>query len=201
MSIDLNNKKVQYAILGALVGCGALFMLLQFVVQPALASYREDKAKKAEIEKKLVEMREVVQSGASVQEQIALAKAELKNKAQYIPLPVLGNYLLDMEEFLKDCASKSGVELISVSDHDIGEIALENSKVKAYRVRLQARAGFNELVRMVETLSASNPFLSISGMSITAQDKTPAEHDLSLVVSWLVWSDPSKRPAFLMEER
>jgi len=196
--IDFSNKKVQYAVLAALSGCIALFLLLYFVVLPALDAWKADSAKTRELAKKLSEMRQVVQSGTQVRKQIEDARAVIKTLGADIPLPVLGNYLLGMDKYVRDCALAAGVGIVGIADNDVLAIS-PDSKFKIYRVRVQVRCGYDDLVRLISAVQAGNPLVSVSGLNIVPRDSSPAVHEVSFVVGWLVWTDPARRPAFLTE--
>jgi len=197
--MNISDKKVQYVIIGAIVGCVLIFLILQFVILPALNSWKEDSAKAKEIRQKTAEMRVLVQSRSVIQLQIDAAKTAIKKMDGNIPLPVLGNYLLGMEEHLRACAGNLGVTLVTVADNDVLEISPENSRFKIYRVRVEAKAGFPEYIKLVTNIQNSNPLCSISGINIVAREDSPSVHEIGFVVAWLVWLDPAKRPAFLME--
>jgi len=198
--MNIGDKRTQYLILTALVGSGLFFLVLYFLVLPSVSSWKENSAKAAEMQKQLSEMRRVIQSRPVVKSQIETAMAALKTFAVNIPLPVLGNYLLGMENHINACAVNSGVAVVSVADNDIIEITPENSRFKIYRVRVQVRSGFDDYRRLAENIHGSNPLCSISGINIVARDDSPLVREMSFIVSWLVWSDPAKRPAFLMGE-
>ncbi len=197
--MNINDKKVQYVIIGAIVGCALIFLILQFVILPALNSWKENSAKANEIRQKTDEMRVLVQSRPVIHLQIDAAKTAIKKMDGNIPLPVLGNYLLGMEEYIRACAGNLGVTLTTIADNDVLEISPGNSGFKIYRVRVQAKAGFPEYIKLVTNIQNSNPLCSISGLNIIAREDSPSVHEISFVVAWLVWSDPAKRPAFLIE--
>lgn len=183
-----------------MAGCIIFFVLLQFFVLPAVSSWREDSAKADEIQPKLIEMRRLVQSRPIIQLQIEAAHQSIGTMAANIPLPILGNYLLNMEKHIRVCASNVGVNVVNITDNDVLDIGPANSKFKVYRIRVQTRSGFSDLVQLAESIHRSNPLVSFSGMNIVARDDDPMSHEVSIVVAWLVWAEPAKRPAFLMEE-
>lgn len=198
--MNIGGKRTQYLILATLAGCGLFFLALYFLILPSIRSWKEDSAKTKEIQNKLSEMRAVVQSRPIIQNQIETAKSVVKTFAVNIPLPVLGNYLLGMEEKLRQCAGNAGINVANIADNDIIEISPENSKFKIYRVRAQVKSGFQDFIRLADGIHGSNPLVSISGINIITRDDSPAAHEISFVVSWFIWAAPAGRPAFLMEE-
>ena len=197
--MDFKNKKVQHAIIGTVVGLAFLFLVIQQVILPAISSWKENSAKAGKVRAKAAEMRAVVQSRAEVHERLDKAKADIKKMQDYIPLPVLGNYLLGLEEYIRALADNLGVTLITIADNDILDISSETSQFKIYRVRVQAKADFNEYVRLASVIHKNNPLCSVSGLNIVAREDNPSKHEINFVVAWLIWSDPANRPAFLIE--
>lgn len=197
--MDFKNKKNQHAIIGVIIGLAFLFLVIQMVILPAISSWKENSAKVGKVQAKEAEMRAVVQSRAEVHEQLEKTKAALKKMQDYIPLPVLGNYLLGLEEYVRASADNLGVTLITIADNDILEISPETSQFKVYRVRVQVKADLNEYVKLASALHKNNPLCSVSGLNIVAREDNPSKHEINFVVAWLVWSDPANRPAFLIE--
>lgn len=197
--INLKNKKTQRILAAALAGCALMFVMFQFLALPALAAWKEASAATREIRQKVEEMRRVVQAGPDTKTQIEAAREALKTMAKDIPLPVLGNYLLGMESHARGCASNIGINITGIADNGILEITPGTGKFRVYRVRAQSRSGFHDFIRFVESIHKSNPLVSISGINIAACGETPAVHDISFVIAWLVWAEPAKRPACLLE--
>lgn len=197
--MNISDKKVQYVIIGTIVGCALIFLILQFVILPALNSWKEGLAKVKEMRQKTAEMRVLVQARPIIQTQIDEARSAIKKMAGNIPLPVLGNYLLGMEEQIRACVSNLEVTVTAIADNDVLEISPGISRFKIYRVRVQANAGFHEYIKLVTNIQKSNPLCSISGLNIVAHENSPSVHEINFLVAWLVWSDPAKRPAFLIE--
>lgn len=197
--MNIRDKKVQYLIISVLAGCGVLFLTLLFLILPAIGSWKENSAKAVAIQNELREMRAVVQSKRVVENQIGTSKAAIKTFAAHIPLPVLGNYLLGMEGYLRGCVSNIGVKVVNIADNDVLEIMPGKSRFKIYRVRVQARSGFHDYLRLAANIHRANPLCSISSLNVIARDDSPETHEMNFVVAWLVWSDTAARPAFLME--
>ncbi|MDD5483586.1 MAG: hypothetical protein PHP98_08045 [Kiritimatiellae bacterium] len=197
--MNIGDKRTQYIILGAIAGCAALFLLLQFLILPSLASWKEMSAKTEEMRQELFEMRKVIQLRPEVSLQIESAKTAVKSLAANIPLPVLGNYLLGMEESIWNCTNGTDAVIVSIADNNVMELPPANKTFRLYRVRVQVQSGLDDYARLVKNIHGVNPLCSISGINIAARENTPQVHEISFIVSWLVWSDPAKRPGFLME--
>ena len=193
--MDLKNKKVQYAIIGVLAGLIFVFMVLQFVILPSISSWKENSAKAITANKQADEMRAVVQTKEVVQSHLDAAKAALKAMDKNIPVPVLGNYLLGMEEYINKCALETGMSVMAVTDNDVLEISTEYQVFKIYRVRVQAKGGLSGYIRMLRNIQA-NPLCSVSGVNIMTSDTSPESHDISFMVAWIIWADQEVRSSF-----
>ncbi len=197
--MNIHDKKVQYVIIGAIGGLCLLVLIFYALILPAITSWKENSAKAREIRKKTSEMRVVVQSRPGIQSQIDAARSALRQMDTCIPLPVLGNYLLGMDEYIRACAGNMDLKLTTIVDNDIIDISPENSRFKIYRVNVQAKAGFSDYVKLAANIQAGNPLCTISGLNIVAREDSPTMHEINFLVAWIVWSDPAKRPAFLIE--
>ena len=116
-----------------------------------------------------------------------------------MPLPVLGNYLLGMEQQIRSCSAGLNMQISSVTEYDVLDVAGWNNLLKIYRVRVIGKAGINDLARCFYAIQKHNPLVSVTTINIVPQDGIPDSHNVSFVVAWLIWANPDKRPAFLLE--
>ena len=191
------TQQMQFIILGVILAGGALFAVINFVVAPMIATRKADLAKTSEIQSKLEDQRRVIKTRPDVQRQLEETQAQAVRISAHIPLPVLGNFLLGMEEHIRACAKDLDVKISQVANQDVLE--LEATAFRVYRVRVTAQAGFRPLILLFQSLQDSNPLLSISGVTILPREEKPEKHDVSFIVSWLTWVDLTKRPTFLMK--
>ncbi len=195
------TQKQQYTILGVILGIGALALLFVFVVQPMMDKKAEDIKKATELEEKNKKMKDEVKQRQEIENKLEKSKSTLINFDQYIPKPVLGNYLLRMEEYINHCAEGlQNLVIKGIVDNDSPQINSGGNVVfRFYRVRVNVIGGYNDLVRFIYKLQKENPLVTISGMSITATGETqPNRLEIMLLVSWLIWDNPSGRPDFLI---
>ncbi len=193
------TQQMQYIILGVILAGGALFVVINFVVAPLIATRKANLTKTVEIRAKLEDQRRVIKTGQNLQQQLDQAQAQIVRLSAHIPLPVLGNFLLGMEEHIRVCAKDLDVQIIQVANKDILEPQAAGFRV--YRVQVTAQAGFRPLIRLFQNLQASNPLLSVSGLTILPCDDNPEKHNVSFTLAWLIWIDPAKRPDFLMKSQ
>lgn len=191
------TKLMQHVILGVILACFAFFVVINFVVVPMITTWKANVKKTREIEAKLADERAVTTTRQDVQQQLDETQERIRQLSECIPLPVLGNFLLGMEGRIRACAKELDVQISQVANQDILE--LEATGFRVYRVRVTAQAGFQPLIRLFQNLQDSNPLLSISGLTILPREANPEKHEVSFAVSWLIWVDAAKRPAFLMK--
>ncbi len=175
------------------------FLLVQFVVVPMVSSMKDDRENTRTLREQLDKAREVIKTGADLQRNLNQNRADILALATNIPLPVLGNYLLGREQYIRSCCADLNVQVLSVAEYNVQEVTGWSSLFKIYRVRVAGHAGINELARCLYKIQARNPFTSVTEISVVSKAESPSVHDFEFVVAWLIWANPDKRPAFLLE--
>ncbi len=196
------KEQMQVMALAILMGCGAIFALIYFLMMPMVAQTRETLQEAEKIQTSLDEIRKVVRDRATVQEQITLTLKQLREAESRIPLPVLGNYMIEMEEAIRHCLADTGVKITAITS--AGEPLIlkgGTGSFKVFQVRVIAEAGFHGLARAFHNIQHTLPYVSVSGMTISPEDRTPEAHTVNFVVSWLIWTDPDNRPLLEPEEQ
>ncbi len=197
------NKKEQMQIIAiaALMGCGAVFALIFFLVMPMKEETRTTREEAAKIQASLEDIRKVVRDRAMVQEQISEALARLKKAESLIPLPVLGNYMIEMEETIRNCLADTGVNIVAItSAGDPAIIQGGTGSFKVFQTRVVAESGYHELAKAFHNIQQKRPYTSVSGVTISPEEASPRLHTVNFVVSWLIWADPDNRPTLKEQE-
>jgi hypothetical protein len=197
--MSLTKKQIQIWVLGAIGGAAVFFAIIQFVVVPMVGSVKDNRANTLALREKLDRAKKVIRTGAELQRNLNQARADIHALAANIPLPVLGNYMLGREQQIRSCCAGLNMKIISVAEYDVLDVSGWNGLFKIYRVRVVGQAGINELARCFYRIQMSNPLASVMAINIAPQDGSPAVHNVSFVVAWLIWANPEKRPAFLLE--
>ena len=196
--MSLTKKQMQQWGLGALGGAIGFFVIIQFVVAPMIGSVKDNRESILALREQLDKAREVIGRGAELQRNLSQTRADISALATNIPLPVLGNYLLGMEQQIRSSCAGLNMQIASVAQYDVINVAGWNSLFKIYRVRVVGQAGINDLARCFHAIQKRNPLASVAAINIVPQDDIPDIHNVSFVVAWLIWADPDKRPAFLL---
>lgn len=197
MAMRRTKQQIQILVLGLIAIVAVVFILIQFLLVPLINEWKRNKVLAREAQAKLEEYRTVIRSRTTIQDQIDVAHEKIREASAYIPLPVLGNYLLGMETQLRAWAQDLDVRIMGVTENDTSE--LDGSVFKVYRVRVIAQCGYHDLARYLRVIEANNPWISVSGITVIPRADSPDKHDVTLMVAWLIWADPTKRPAFLMK--
>lgn len=197
--MSLTKKQIQQWGLGAIGGAIGFFVIIQFVVVPMVGSVKDNRENTLALREQSDKAREVIGTGAELQRNLNLTRADIQALATNIPLPVLGNYLLGREQQIRSCGAGLNMQIASVSEYDVLDVVGWSSLFKIYRVRVVGHAGINDLARYFHTIQKRNPLVSVVAVNIAPQDGTPAIHNVSFVLAWLIWANPDKRPAFLLE--
>lgn len=197
--MSLTKKQIQQWGLGAIGAAIGMFVIIQFVVAPMVASVKDNRENIRTLREQLDKAGEVIGTGAELHRNLNQTRADIRALATNIPLPVLGNYLLDRDQQIRACGAGLNMKITSVAEHDVLNVAGWNGLFKIYRVRVVGQAGINDLARYFHSLQKRNPLVSVAMLNISPQDGIPAIHNVSFVVAWLIWANPDKRPAFLLE--
>ncbi len=192
---------MQIIALAALMGCGAVFALIFFLVMPIKEESRTTREEATKIQASLENIRRVVRDRATVQEQIAGMLAQLKSAEALIPLPVLGNYMIEMEETIRNCLADTGINIVGItSAGDPLPIKGGTGSFRVFQTRVVAEAGYHELAKAFQDIQQKRPYVSISGVTISPEEATPRLHTVNFVVSWLIWAEPDNRPTLKEQE-
>ncbi len=195
----LTKNQIQKMILGAIGGAIGIFVILQFIVAPMLGSIRENRETIRTLREQLDKAGDVIGKGAELQRNLNRTRADIRDLTTNMPLPVLGNYLLGREEQIRACCTGLNMQISGVTEHDLLDVAGWNNLFKIYRVRVTGQAGINDLVRFFNAIQKRSPLVSLMALNITPRDDSPAVHNVNFVLAWIIWANPDKRPAFLME--
>ena len=197
--MSLTKKQIQQWGLSAIGGAIGFFVIIQFAVVPMVGSVKDNRKNTLALREQLDKAREAIGTGADLQRKLNQTRAEISALATNIPLPVLGNYLLGREQQIRSCCAGLNMQIASVAEYDVINVAGWNSLFMIYRIRVVGQAGINDLARCFHAIRKRNPLMSVAAFSIVPQDGIPNIHNVSFVVAWLIWADPNKRPAFLLE--
>lgn len=197
----LRKEQVQYWLLGGILGAGVLYAAIFFGLAPLLNSMTIAVSTIAEYDEKIEKAQAFIRQRDQLNREYATAQARIQAASGKIPIPVYKNYLMNMEKTILWHAEGLPVTVENVVAQAQIPIREGKSRFMQFQARVTAKSGFAALMKLMERLEQENPYLSIALLSITPNNDSPELHQISLVISWLVWVDPDKRPIFENEPR
>jgi hypothetical protein len=111
-------------------------------------------------------------------------------------LPPIENTLIWATERMNEVARRFGIDIESLSElaqpkpswaaaPTAGKDgAADRRRFIPYAVQLTFECGYFDLVRMIAELEGANPFVSVSGLSISGRVETPERHAVRMIVQW-----------------
>lgn len=183
-------------ILGGMLAAGGLFAAVNFLLVPMINNWKKDAAQTLVLRTKLDTARAVVRGRADILAQLETERRRLNELAPHLPLPVLGNYLLGMDEQVRLWAAASALDIVGIVDEGTVPIEFADRLCQVYSIRVSAEGNVPALTGFLKQLEAANPMVAVSALSIAARPGQPDRHDIRLVLDWLVWRDPENLPEY-----
>jgi hypothetical protein len=191
---ELSKEQKQKLLLAALVGVGALYALVSFVIHPFVMSGKRAAGELEALSARVHKAHLALRREAQIRENLALSHAALADAAKS-HIPASDNPLSWVAQRVYRGAREVGVEIESVVDLGVTPAAWAQSDAtgrafRPYTVRIVTQCSYRGLVNLIRTLEKSNPYLCVSEIQIAAQDGDVERHRISLSVEWPVWVDP-----------
>ena len=193
---ELSKEQQQRYILIGLSALVAIFVVVQFVIKPFLTKQAQAKEEYATLKSQLEAAQQAIHNEGQLIKNVEEKNADLKKAFEnYIPNPE--NPLSWATKQIYVDARAVGVDIESVTEVDVDAspwTAKEQAKrvFKPYGVRIAMQCSYFEMIRLLQTLEESNPYLSIAEVSIASQPTDPEKHQASLLIEWPHWKDPEQ---------
>jgi hypothetical protein len=189
--LALKKEQKQTVILIGMWLAGSLFALYQFVLAPFLQNRTKSSSELDDLRSQIQKAEAAMQGESKLrQEYAAMMKTSQLDSEQYI-VPI-ENPLSWVTERVYSNGRKVGVDVQSVAElgaSDMGWTALIKAErtFKPYAVRIVTECGYAQLLDFIRALEGSNPYLCVSGITISANDMNVSRHVINLVVEWPMW--------------
>lgn len=192
------NSKDKLKWFGLITGASVIVLYGTFMglIRPMRHRTREGSEQLVKLERQIRTARRQVQTVLNEREsnlQVLADILELTGASGYVLRARLGNYLLSSTEAVERCARNVGVEVDSIREVAISALPKSRNDgenfFNAYTVRIGLECGLHDLIRFLNELENSNPFLCVSTVTIVGQAPSPARHDISMEVQWPIWVD------------
>ena len=192
---EMTKEQKQYIVLGVVVGATGVFALFNFLLAPMKAKYAAAKEEYAQVSADLDAARRVIRNEDAIREQLARSTEILAEAAtEYLPDTLNPLSWATQKIYFK--AREVGVEVTSVSETG-GSGVLQSQAhgghraFGSYSVRVLTECGYDKLVQLMDALETSNPYLTVTGVTVDARPGSPLNHPVNLVVEWPICLDPA----------
>ncbi len=202
---DDKKERQQMLILMGIVAAAAIYAVVNFVLLPFISSQRE-------IPEKLEGVRDQLATGertlAAVPRNIEQYNVYVTNIRrtvdQYLLQPVLGSYILEAERIIEQHALAVGLTIDGFREDGIRDLPVARTRqgagagnrLRSYALIVNLRAGYDDMVRLIEAIEAGNPFVSVLELNLNHQPRTPQIHAVQFKVLWPIWGGNEELPTF-----
>lgn len=188
---DMGKEQRQMLVLSVIIGFAALFALVRFALMPLMASFGTTQTQIEEISGDLENANRALELEPETRSRLEQSSQTLwKYNDRY--LPARENPLTWATENAYRHARRVGVEVVSVAEVYAGQLPWKTGKKSKryfipYKVRLTARCGYYDLLRLIKDIEVGNPFVSIASIVVSAKDN-PEQHTVNLTLEWPMWA-------------
>lgn len=199
MSIDFASMKKEHKQALALVGMwviGGVAALWFFVLAPFFADRGKSAGELDELQAQIVKAQVAMEGESKVRTEFRTALADYEQATGRYICPS-DDPLTWVTEQVYGCARDVGVGVQSIASAGVAlpawdKLTKAERVYKPYTVRITTECSYAQLVAFLAALEKSNPYLTVTGIIITAQDQTQLKHVVNLMVEWPMWGRQPK---------
>ena len=135
----------------------------------------------------------------AVKEKIRLDSQELANVTNsHVLAPLLNSYAMQAKELLAFSAAGSGLELKETTERYRVPLPASEKPAMVYFDRMGiecvGEASLMELVRFTSSVEERFPYVTVTGLKIIPQKKTPERHRVEFLLEWPVIGEKPPAP-------
>ena len=180
-----------------------LITLLAFLVLAAVAAHRQglfwdsmwsrERAKELQnIQQRLSELADLRQLEPKVRKDLlSTSRAQVAYADVYLPTP--GDPLAWASHQIHVLARATGVDVQESAEAPTPRIPARRDETarlfEPYRVRWELKATLGQVIAMVETAQARNPFLHVAELKIYPPERGEERRKVALTLEWPMWAD------------
>lgn len=183
------QKKILLAMIAALLVIGLLYL----VAFPMLRNRRAQKDELLLLTDKIERANKLIDQKSDLQEMLQAKTDTLATIASQM-IPPSENAFLWAAERLAAHGRRAGIEIDSVNEVAVDTLSWDSGSNKEgrstrryfipYQVKIDFRAGYADLKKIIATIEGENRFASIASLAISSESSTPAVHGISMIVEW-----------------
>lgn len=185
---NLSKEHKQYFALGGIVVVTSIFAVVNFVLMPMKAKWTNARTEFEALRSNVAQAHRMVKNERNIQAKLAESNDVLQRAAGEF-LPDTYNPLSWATQKMYTQSRIVGVEIASVSE--VGGSILLQAQTKdghrafgSYSVRVITECSFEQLKALVHAMEESNPYLSITGLTVDSRQNKPDEHSINMVIEW-----------------
>lgn len=193
----LTKEQKQVVFLVGMVGCGALYAMVNFGILPMIAGWKESRAKLGELTTKLAEADRLVGSSHEMREELSRLEKELKESvAQFVPDGENTLAWVTRRVYQKGRDLGLDIEAVTPSTSGLQLANLDRTSNKLdrffdfYSVRVTTSCSYVEALQFVDALEQENPYLVVSGLVVSTVNGSPERHSVQVDLQWPIWAGP-----------
>jgi hypothetical protein len=205
MNFSLSEMKKEHKQALLLVGmwiAGGLFALWQFVLAPFFADRGESVGELEDLRTQIFKAQMAMSGEAKVRAEYTEAMKLYTEAGNNYAVPE-NNPLAWVQDKLYTYAREAGVGIQSISP--VGSSAppawdglIKSGRIyRPYTVRLNTECSYPQLIALIGLLERNNPYVSIMGLTVNAQEVSRTRHSITMIVEWPMWG---QRPKFQIKD-
>jgi hypothetical protein len=196
------KQRVQVIILICMGIVAALYVVLHAGIIPVTKGLENRKKKLSIVEDKIEKANRDIMQTKRHKARNAELESELANASMaHLLQHEVGNFLLPAAHHIQKLVEESGIGKHSVRGMGPLQLRQWNKRknertVMSYSVRVTVECAYSNLVLFADRMLADNPYVSFSGLSISAQKTHPEKHKMVFDIRWPIWIDLNAYDAY-----
>ena len=196
MKLPQNRKERIQVLALAVIGTAALMYAVFSLVIAQLAKHRSNALEADKLTEYLAkadsEVHAMVLSGDEYRRLQGEIGAAVSND---IIQPVLGSYLLSVRDRVEQTARRTDVKLTGIQEIGLQVLPVAagapNRSFQSYGIQVIGTAGYAQLRTFLNELEISNPYLSITEITVAGHADDPRTHGWAVRIEWPVMTRES----------
>ncbi|MDD5428100.1 MAG: type 4a pilus biogenesis protein PilO [Candidatus Omnitrophica bacterium] len=176
--LDLSNKKNAMA-LGVGAGAVVLYAYLNFLLFPQVSRVARAFGKAGKLAAELKNTERDVSGIGGLKKQVAVYRDKIDSYESILPAEQEIPKLL---EGLSEMAKKANVKIVAITPIQTKQEPQANQAYQEMPILINARSGYHELGRFLNSLENTDRFMKVVDISIKENKATPKKHDVEILV-------------------
>lgn len=195
-SIDPASRK-KIAILAVIGAVFVIYVGNTFLVKPMAATKKKIATGQVKLEEDILKaeqrIKQIEETRRKAADQIVSLARDVLH-VNHALVPRLDNYDVIAQEAVERWSGEAGVSNPDVTRSRVVAITQgfkrkkTTAAFKGYRAPVSATCSLADCVKLLETIEADNPYVTIGGVAITGRPTDAERHNVRFSLRWPVWS-------------